>query len=93
MRSRYCAFATGRLDYVFRTWHPRTRPGEPSPSPEVTWTGLEIVRTVDGGISDDIGTVQFRASFRREDQDQVMQETSRFERRAGRWMYVDGDLT
>ncbi len=93
MRSRYSAFATGRLDYVFRTWHPRTRPAGLSPTPEVIWTGLEIVRTVDGGVADDAGTVEFRARFRSGNQDQVIRETSRFERRAGRWVYVDGDLT
>ncbi|HVX54620.1 YchJ family protein, partial [Nocardioides sp.] len=26
MRSRYAAYALGKADYVFRTWHPRTRP-------------------------------------------------------------------
>ena len=26
MRSRYSAYACGDSDYLFRTWHPRTRP-------------------------------------------------------------------
>ncbi|MCB0909908.1 MAG: SEC-C domain-containing protein, partial [Nocardioidaceae bacterium] len=26
MRSRYAAYAVGDAGYVFRTWHPRTRP-------------------------------------------------------------------
>jgi SEC-C motif domain protein len=93
MRSRYSAFATGRLDYVFRTWHPRTRPMDLSPAPEVTWVGLEILRTVDGGVFDDNGTVEFRARFSGGDREQVMHETSRFERRAGRWVYVDGNVS
>ena len=93
MRSRYAAFATGRFDYVFRTWHPRTRPADLSPSPGVAWLGLEVLRTVDGGTSDDVGTVEFRARFRSPDGAQVMHETSRFERRAGRWVYVDGDVS
>ena len=33
MRSRYSAYAKGRGDYVFRTWHPRTRPAEVHPDP------------------------------------------------------------
>lgn len=92
MRSRYSAFATGRADYVFRTWHPRTRPDDLSTAPGVTWLGLEVLGTTDGGVSDDTGTVEFRARFRTADGEQVLHETSRFERRAGRWVYVDGDV-
>ena len=91
MRARYSAFATGHLDYVFRTWHPRTRPHELSPTPEVSWVGLKVLRTIDGGPLDDTGTVEFKARFRSADRTQAMQETSRFERRAGRWVYVDGE--
>jgi SEC-C motif-containing protein len=92
MRARYSAFATGRLDYVFRTWHPRTRPIDLSPAPGLTWEGLEVLRTVDGGAIDDTGVVEFRARFRSSDRKDELHETSRFERRAGRWLYVDGDI-
>jgi len=92
MRSRYSAYATGQPDYVFRTWHPRTRPVDISPVPDVTWVSLEILRTVDGGVSDDTGVVEFRAGYDSADGRQVLHETSRFERRAGRWVYVDGDI-
>lgn len=92
MRSRYSAFATGRLDHVFRTWHPRTRPADVSPTTGVTWLGLDILRTVDGGPSDDTGTVEFRARFERAGVEHAMHETSRFERRGRRWVYVDGDV-
>jgi SEC-C motif-containing protein len=92
MRSRYAAYATGREDYVFRTWHPRTRPADLSLSPATTWLGLEVVGTVDGGPDDDTGVVEFRARFRSPTGVQVMHETSRFVRRAGRWVYLDGEL-
>ena len=39
MRSRYAAYAVGDLDYVWRTWHPRTRPRRSSPIRRSTWTG------------------------------------------------------
>lgn len=86
MRSRYSAYVRGRDDYVFRTWHPRTRP--PAVTSSVAWTGLEIVRTADGGTDDDRGTVEFVATA----PGQRLHEVSRFERRAGRWVYVDGDI-
>jgi SEC-C motif-containing protein len=82
MRSRYAAYALGQLDYVFRTWHPRTRPGDVTPRPGLTWTGLEIV-AAEGD------TVEFRAHFRTATGDDVLHERSRFELRAGRWVYVE----
>jgi SEC-C motif-containing protein len=88
MRSRYAAFARGDGDYVFRTWHPRTRPSDVRVDGDVVWTGLEVTDTVAGGLHDETGEVEFTASFT----DGVMHERSRFERRAGRWLYVDGDV-
>ena len=64
MRSRYTAYALGRTDHVFRTWHPRTRPDDLAPDPGVTWTGLEVLATEAGGPDDDRGVVEFRAHFR-----------------------------
>lgn len=92
MRSRYAAYATGRLDHVFRTWHPRTRPEEITPDPDLVWEGLEILGTEDGGPDDSTGTVEFRARYRRRGTGGELREVSRFERRGGRWVYVDGDV-
>lgn len=92
MRSRYAAYAVGDLDHVFRTWHPRTRPSDLEPSPGLVWRGLEIVRVADGGPDDTAGLVEFRARFGSPEGDGVLHETSRFERRGGRWVYVDGDV-
>jgi SEC-C motif-containing protein len=92
MRARYSAFATGREDYLFRTWHPRTRPEHVAPSGDLAWLRLEVGRTVGGGPGDDTGTVEFRAWFRSSDGEHVLHEMSRFERRSGRWLYVDGDV-
>jgi SEC-C motif-containing protein len=80
MRSRYTAHATGDGDHLFRTWHPRTRPDDIALDPATRWTGLRIV-AAEGD------TVEFVATSEGE----VMHERSRFEQRAGRWVYVDGD--
>ena len=79
MRSRYAAYALGLDGYVFRTWHPRTRPEEVSDTG--VWTGLEIVEATDT-------EVEFRAHY----PGGVLHERSRFELRRGRWVYVDGDM-
>ncbi len=99
MRSRYTANALGNRGdpraeaHLFRTWHPRTRPVGPLLSPGLTWTGLEVLRTCGGG-SDGSGVVEFEASFVDEGGHAGrLRETSRFTRRAGRWVYVDGDVS
>lgn len=82
MRSRYCAYARGEFDYIFRTWHPKTRPSDVTTSPDLTWTRLEIV-AAEGD------TVEFKAHFRTSVGGDVMHEVSRFAQRAGRWVYVE----
>ncbi len=92
MRSRYTAFVLGNVDHLFRTWHPRTRPDDLSLPPGVAWTGLEILATRDGGADDTTGEVEFVAHSRSGDAPHALHETSRFERRAHRWVYVDGEV-
>ncbi|QWC83940.1 hypothetical protein KLP28_09890 [Nocardioidaceae bacterium] len=92
MRSRYAAYATGREDHLFRTWHPRTRPDRVTATPGTTWTGLTVLDVVDGGPDDTHGVVEFRATWHDVDGGAgALHERSRFERRAHRWVYVDGD--
>ncbi|MGB7361085.1 MAG: YchJ family metal-binding protein [Mycobacterium sp.] len=87
MRSRYSAYVVGDTEYVWRTWHPRTRP-EDIGNGTVTWSRLEIIDVAGAGEGDESGEVEFRAHHRHG----VMHERSRFARRAGRWFYVDGDV-
>ena len=89
MRARYAAYALGETDFVWTTWHPRTRPASPAdlaPTPGVTWTGLEVH---DHGED----WVDFTARFEAPTGPGAMHERSRFERRARRWVYVDGELS
>ncbi len=85
MRSRYAAYAVGGDAgdaYVFRTWHPRTRPVDVTTDPGLEWTGLRILRA-DGDV------VEFAARYTYGGVERVLHETSRFEQRAGRWVYVE----
>ncbi|OBG58306.1 YchJ family protein [Mycobacterium sp. E3339] len=89
MRSRYSAFAHRNADYLFRTWHPRTRPADVAVDPNITWTGLDVLDVVAGGPNDDSGEVEFAARFESGGRMGALHERSRFERRAGRWFYLD----
>jgi SEC-C motif-containing protein len=91
MRSRYAAYAAARSDYVFRTWHPRTRPADVEPVPGLVWTSLTVLDVVAGGPDDTEGTVAFEAAFVGPEGPGVLRERSRFVRRGERWVYLDGD--
>ncbi len=91
MRSRYSAFATGNTDHLFRTWHPRHRPATVSTEPSTQWLGLQIIEVVDGTESDETGIVEFIATLRENGVEETMRERSRFSKRAGRWMYEQGE--
>ena len=87
MRARYAAYAVGATDYLFRTWHPRTRPelDDLAPDPALTWTGLRVVAAGED-------RVEFVATYERGGVAGQLHERSRFERRGGRWVYVDGEV-
>ncbi len=87
MRSRYTAFVVGDGDHLFRTWHPRTRPDDVAVAPDPWWQGLEIVDAPQA--EGDRGEVEFVAEHAR----WTLRERSRFERRRGRWVYVDGEVS
>ncbi|WP_115728214.1 YchJ family protein [Actinomyces culturomici] len=93
MRSRFTAFALGDEDHLLRSWHPRTRPAPPYVDPAITWERLEILGHEAGAVGDAEGIVEFAAHWRGASGARgVMRELSRFERRAGRWVYVDGEV-
>lgn len=88
MRSRYTAFALGRADHLWRTWHPRTRPADVVLD-DTDWQGLRIIEVVDGQEWADEGVVEFAASWRRGRARGVQRERSAFAKRAGRWLYLE----
>jgi SEC-C motif-containing protein len=86
MRSRYTAHVLGQVDYLIATWDTPAadRAAIAKWAGESTWLGLEIVRA-----SED--RVEFRARYRdAAGVTHVHHERSRFRRRDGRWLYVDG---
>jgi SEC-C motif domain protein len=92
MRSRYTAYYIDDTAYVLRTWHPSTRPSALDTADLPRWSGLSIIRTVEGGLNDDQGVVEFVASALVHNRVCRFGETSRFIREDGLWFYVDGDV-
>ncbi len=95
MRSRYSAYALvqGRgthlrplVDYLMKTWHPSTAPGELELGP-VNWTGLDVLHQE---ASSDAAVVEFVAHHKVNGRAGQLHELSRFVREGGAWLYVDG---
>lgn len=94
MRSRYAAYALGRLDYIEATCAgPATvsfnRAEAELAQRGTEWLGLDIVATRMGRDSDSEGTVSFVARYRHRGEEASIVETSRFRRVGGAWVYWD----
>ncbi len=89
MRSRYAAFVRADAAYLLATWHPSTRPAHIDFTPGQEWLLLRVLATKSQG---DRATVAFTARSRIAGAAHVLEETSRFVREGGRWLYIDGDV-
>lgn len=97
MRSRYSAFVKGAVDYIIETNHADTRHELNREEVEhwskaSKWQGLEIVKTEAGLDQDEKGMVEFRAKYTVEGQPVVHHEKGDFQKVAGRWYFVDGEI-
>lgn len=92
MRSRYTAYTLKREDYLLATWHPDTRPAtlELTGQPAQQWLGL-IVKRHEQTASDQ-AIVEFVARYKINGRAHRLHEISRFVRKDGQWLYVDGDI-
>ena len=95
MRSRFSAYALGKLDYLINT-RPEARRAEENRQElaeyckAVSCVGLKIVGKEGGGKEDDTGIVTFHASLQTSGRRSLHIETSSFARENGKWVYVDG---
>ena len=98
MRSRYTAYAVGDIAYVMRTTDATGPKGRADTqawaaevrqfSASVSFAGLEVRAASQSG---DTGEVTFFATLAHAGGDVSFGERSRFVRRDGQWLYVDGD--
>jgi SEC-C motif-containing protein len=97
MRSRYSAHCKYEIDYIFNSYHPDKRKNFDRKATQrfaknSEWIGLEIKETIDGGIDDIKGQVEFIARFKLKNTTQYMHEISTFEKVDANWYYVDGKM-
>ena len=92
MRSRYSAYVLGLEDYLRATWHPDTCPAslELDATPRPQWLGLSLKAHTP--LDETHATVEFVARYKLNGRAFKLHETSRFEKRDGRWLYVGGEI-
>ena len=95
MRSRFSAYALGKVDYLIQT-RPEAKRAEENREElalyckSVSCVGLKIVAKDKGAKGDETGVVTFHASLQANGRRSLHIETSNFERENGKWVYVDG---
>jgi SEC-C motif-containing protein len=95
MRSRYCAYVHGQIDYLVGTTLAAVRTTDlwvnyKSTADSIQWIGLEVISASQGGAEDKTGKIEFKASYIQDGEQAIHQERSRFRRSGGNWYYVDG---
>ena len=94
MRSRYSAYVLRLEAYLLASWHPDTRPSALNlENDNAQWLGLTVRGLKAGGPDDDAGDVSFTAWYRVGGERYKLEETSRFVRQGGCWIYLDGDVS
>ena len=88
LRSRYSAFALNREDWLRLTWAKETCPSETLIDPSLKWIGLTVKNETH--IDATHATVEYIARARAGSTGAFrLHAVSRFEKREGRWFYVD----
>ena len=95
MRSRYSAYVTSEIDYVYQTTHPSQRSKFNHKeslewSRKAEWKSLEIVRTESGSSEDNTGTVEFVAHYYEKGKPVRHHEIAEFINEDGHWYFMDG---
>lgn len=91
MRSRFSAFVVKNEAYLLATWDESKRPVSFDFSSEVVnWQRLEIIRCNKGRENHNQGTVEFKAYYQQDGENLVLHEISRFTKKQGEWLYIDG---
>lgn len=97
MRSRYTAFTRADMDYLQKTMAPEARKDfnlaeNKQWAEQAKWKGLKINSTNKGSPEDDIGIVEFTATYEHGGEGIDHHEVSHFRKsKQGHWFFVDGE--
>ena len=99
MKSRYCAYAIEKSEYIISTTHQKNRDFNTDTkvwnndildfSRNTKFEKLEILDFIDGQTE---SFVTFKANITQNKQDVSFIEKSRFIKENGKWQYIDGEF-
>lgn len=99
MKSRYCAYAVGKSEYIIFTTHQKNNDFNTNTkawnkdildfSQNTIFEKLEIIEFIDGLTE---SFVTFKANITQNKQDVSFIEKSRFVKENERWLYIDGQF-
>jgi len=97
MRARYSAFAHEEMPYLLETLHPGQRndydeAGAAKWARESDWTGLEILKVTGDPATENTGSVEFKACYRRNNEKLEHHELAEFRKTNGIWYFYDGKM-
>lgn len=92
MRSRYSAFVFSNEKYLKKTWLKETCPEILGFDNKTKWIRLDVISTVKGLATDDIGKVEFKAWFIESDKLYCLHEISEFKKENAQWLYSGGEI-
>ncbi|ARG96974.1 YchJ family protein [Legionella micdadei] len=95
MRSRYTAYSQANIGYIKKTMSGKSLEGFDAAEAErwakqATWIGLRIIKSYLDPKRQDVGYVEFIASYQMQGENQTIHELSQFQRHEGKWFYTDG---
>lgn len=95
MRARYSAYTQVQMDFIEKTHDPKTKhdidlEANRKWAETTKWTGLEILATKHGGMQDNAGLVEFKATFETDEGPQIHHELAEFRKHEGTWYFSDG---
>jgi SEC-C motif-containing protein len=95
MRSRYTAYALGKIDWIVESQSPdgrqfMDRRATEEWSRRAEWHRMEVVETKDGGPDDAEGFVDFKAYYTIAGEDITHHEVASFRKVGDTWYFVDG---
>ncbi|SET46932.1 YchJ family protein [Thalassotalea agarivorans] len=97
MRSRYSAYATQAVEYIYDTYASVSQQGLTLTSlrewaEQANWVKLEVVNAKSTNDTSLYPTVEFKAYFLLGDQLHLMHEVSNFIQEQDQWKYLDGKI-
>ncbi len=93
MRSRYTAYVKHAFDYLRKSLSAAQQKDFSAADTQrwaehSEWLGLKILRTENGGPTDETGVVEFSARYRADNEEFEHVETALFGREESRWVYT-----